>query len=177
MGHSVVILVCAMASWIFGVESREHVRGHSQWEAMLQCNAICHWVGAYTKWSLWLIVLARIPLFSMLFWLRCSPYTMPFRYRIKYPRLIGGAFQIKPREYRMVNGFSNQFIGWGGEDDNFSDRYYSMRMPRMTVRFPLQRAIQLQLWYFCAFMWTSCWANCLVAVTFICLLSVKTCRV
>ena len=25
----------------------------SQWEMMLHCNVISHWLGAYTKWSLW----------------------------------------------------------------------------------------------------------------------------
>ena len=24
----------------------------SQWETMLQCNIVCHWLGAYTNWSL-----------------------------------------------------------------------------------------------------------------------------
>ena len=26
----------------------------SQWDRMLHCNVISHWLGAYTKWSLWL---------------------------------------------------------------------------------------------------------------------------
>ena len=32
---------------------RDHfVYALSQWEAMLQCNIVTHWLGAYTKWSL-----------------------------------------------------------------------------------------------------------------------------
>ena len=26
--------------------------GPSQWEMVLQCNSVCHWLGAYTEWSL-----------------------------------------------------------------------------------------------------------------------------
>ena len=28
------------------------VHAPSQWETMLQCNVVSHWLGAYTKWSL-----------------------------------------------------------------------------------------------------------------------------
>ena len=35
-------------------EFRDHfVYAPSQWEMALQCNAISHWLGAYTEWSLW----------------------------------------------------------------------------------------------------------------------------
>ena len=27
----------------------------SQWEAMLHCNVVFHWLGAYTKWSLYIL--------------------------------------------------------------------------------------------------------------------------
>ena len=33
--------------------NRDHfVNAPSQWETMLQCNIVCHWLGAFTKWSL-----------------------------------------------------------------------------------------------------------------------------
>ena len=35
---------------------RDHfVYVHSQWEMMLQCNIISHWLGTCTKWSLYLV--------------------------------------------------------------------------------------------------------------------------
>ena len=37
--------------------------------------------------------------------------------------LIGGALLLKPDEFERVNGFSNQFYGWGGEDDDMFKRY------------------------------------------------------
>ena len=39
----------------------------SQWEMALQCNAISHWLGAYTEWSLgwWL----RFPFWDLCFWI------------------------------------------------------------------------------------------------------------
>ena len=39
-----------------------------------------------------------------------------------YQSLIGGAFQISFTDYRRVNGFSNQYLGWGGEDDDLKAR-------------------------------------------------------
>ena len=37
---------------------RNHfVHAPSQWEMMLHCNVISHWLGAYTKWSLMHIIL------------------------------------------------------------------------------------------------------------------------
>ena len=43
-------------------------------------------------------------------------------FRTLYPDLIGGAFQISAQDYRKANGFSNQYVGWGGEDDDFEKR-------------------------------------------------------
>ena len=40
-----------------------------------------------------------------------------------YMYLIGGALLLKPKEFVKVNGFSNQFYGWGGEDDDMFKRY------------------------------------------------------
>ena len=37
--------------------NREHfVHAPSQWRTMLHCNIVSHWLGAYTKWSLWVVV-------------------------------------------------------------------------------------------------------------------------
>ena len=36
-----------------------------------------------------------------------------------YSEYFGGVSAISVKQFRQVNGFSNQFWGWGGEDDNF----------------------------------------------------------
>ncbi len=45
-----------------------------------------------------------------------------FLYVLPYDYLVGGAFAIKPDHYRLVNGYSNSYWGWGGEDDDLSTR-------------------------------------------------------
>ena len=42
-----------------------------------------------------------------------------------YDYLIGGVSAIKTEHFRLVNGFSNAFWGWGGEDDDFASRIKS----------------------------------------------------
>mmetsp|Transcript_53274 Transcript_53274/g.165125 ORF Transcript_53274/g.165125 Transcript_53274/m.165125 type:complete len:370 (-) Transcript_53274:35-1144(-) len=51
----------------------------------------------------------------------------------KYPNdsFIGGAFAIRPEDYRRVNGFPNTCWGWGNEDDYFRLR---LNASNMTVR-------------------------------------------
>ena len=36
-----------------------------------------------------------------------------------YSEYFGGVSAISVEQFRQVNGFSNQYWGWGGEDDNF----------------------------------------------------------
>jgi len=43
-------------------------------------------------------------------------------YKLPYTKLFGGASVLTTEQFQLVNGFSNQFWGWGGEDDNMSDR-------------------------------------------------------
>ncbi|ODM91548.1 Beta-1,4-N-acetylgalactosaminyltransferase bre-4 [Orchesella cincta] len=43
-------------------------------------------------------------------------------YLLDYKELFGGAVAILRDHFRAVNGFSNQFFGWGGEDDDFYRR-------------------------------------------------------
>lgn len=45
-----------------------------------------------------------------------------FRYVLTYDYLVGGVLAIKADQYVTVNGFSNRFEGWGGEDDDFAHR-------------------------------------------------------
>ena len=45
-----------------------------------------------------------------------------FRYNLPYEEMTGGAISISSSQFLKVNGFSNKFYGWGGEDDEFYQR-------------------------------------------------------
>ena len=40
-----------------------------------------------------------------------------------YQDIFGGATAFTGPHFRLVNGFSNQYYGWGGEDDDIFKRY------------------------------------------------------
>lgn len=44
------------------------------------------------------------------------------RYVLTYDTYFGGVISILSFQYKYVNGFSNVFYGWGGEDDDFFNR-------------------------------------------------------
>lgn len=45
-----------------------------------------------------------------------------FKYRLPYADLFGGVSAMSRDHFRLVNGFSNVFWGWGGEDDDMANR-------------------------------------------------------
>nr|XP_023026982.1 beta-1,4-N-acetylgalactosaminyltransferase bre-4 [Leptinotarsa decemlineata] len=45
-----------------------------------------------------------------------------FKYRLPYPAIFGGVSAISTEHFKLLNGFSNSFWGWGGEDDDMSNR-------------------------------------------------------
>ncbi|XP_038142239.1 beta-1,4-galactosyltransferase 3 [Cyprinodon tularosa] len=45
-----------------------------------------------------------------------------FRYRLPYPQYFGGVSAVTPDQYMKINGFPNQYWGWGGEDDDIAAR-------------------------------------------------------
>ncbi|TSM04858.1 Beta-1,4-galactosyltransferase 3 [Bagarius yarrelli] len=45
-----------------------------------------------------------------------------FRYRLPYPQYFGGVSAVTPDQYLKMNGFPNQYWGWGGEDDDIAAR-------------------------------------------------------
>ena len=51
-------------------------------------------------------------------------------YTLPYPNIFGGASAISVQHFNMVNGYSNQYWGWGGEDD---DMFKRLRSHNLTV--------------------------------------------
>lgn len=47
-----------------------------------------------------------------------------FFHRLPDRKLIGGVSMWKKEDFEKVNGWSNLFVNWGGEDDDMSYRCY-----------------------------------------------------
>ncbi|XP_046492981.1 beta-1,4-N-acetylgalactosaminyltransferase bre-4 [Neodiprion pinetum] len=45
-----------------------------------------------------------------------------FKYRLPYADIFGGVSAMSREQFRLVNGFSNVYWGWGGEDDDMANR-------------------------------------------------------
>ena len=63
-----------------------------------------------------------------------------FLYRLPYDDIFGGVSAMTVDHFRQVNGFSNLFWGWGGEDDDMSNRLrqkklYISRYPANIARY------------------------------------------
>ena len=65
-----------------------------------------------------------------------------WRYRLSYPQYCGGIVLLDQMTLNTINGFSNSFYGWGGEDDDFFNRLkhngigvkrYPANISRMTM--------------------------------------------
>ncbi|KAA0200542.1 hypothetical protein HAZT_HAZT008046 [Hyalella azteca] len=55
-----------------------------------------------------------------------------FNYKLPYEDFFGGVNAILVGHFRQVNGFSNKFWGWGGEDDDLANRikYHGLSISR-----------------------------------------------
>lgn len=45
-----------------------------------------------------------------------------YNYLLRYQKFFGGVVQVSPKVYQDANGHSNEYWGWGGEDDDFYER-------------------------------------------------------
>ena len=48
-----------------------------------------------------------------------------YNYLLRYPKFFGGVVQVTGQVYSDSNGHSNEYWGWGGEDDDFYERVIS----------------------------------------------------
>ncbi|KAK7485978.1 hypothetical protein BaRGS_00022730, partial [Batillaria attramentaria] len=61
-----------------------------------------------------------------------------FRYRLPYPSIVGGVTAVKKEQFSTINGYSNLYFGWGGEDD---DLYLRLTGGKLKItRYPLEIA-------------------------------------
>lgn len=60
-----------------------------------------------------------------------------FDYKLPYPEYMGGVFLTPVREFAAINGCSNEYWGWGSEDDEIFARYHlaSLRIERKAGRY------------------------------------------
>jgi N-terminal domain of galactosyltransferase/N-terminal region of glycosyl transferase group 7 len=52
-----------------------------------------------------------------------------FNFALPYPEYMGGVLMSTASEFRQVNGFSNEYWGWGGEDDELFARFQLASLP------------------------------------------------
>ncbi|XP_052811815.1 beta-1,4-N-acetylgalactosaminyltransferase bre-4-like [Mya arenaria] len=59
-----------------------------------------------------------------------SPAVDKFKYKLPYKGLVGGVLSFRSKHFIKVNGYSNLFWGWGGEDD---DMYHRLIASKITI--------------------------------------------
>ena len=52
-------------------------------------------------------------------------YQLDGSYTTIYPFLVGGVLKIRPETFQLLNGYSNEYFNWGGEDDDMGLRFLS----------------------------------------------------
>jgi len=68
-----------------------------------------------------------------------------FSYKLPYDSIFGGVSAMMVEHFMQVNGFSNMFWGWGGEDDDMFNRLqekklYISRYPARIARYKVSNS-------------------------------------
>ena len=74
--------------------------------------------------------------------------SFPSSYRVMYNVMVGGVLAVTKQQYLAVNGFSNLYWGWGGEDD---DMGYRILAAGKTYQMIFAVFSSLQMFYFYTF--------------------------
>ncbi len=45
-------------------------------------------------------------------------------HRLPYEEIFGGVSALTKNQMKKINGYSNLYFGWGGEDDDFRARFF-----------------------------------------------------
>ncbi|XP_075166518.1 beta1,4-N-acetylgalactosaminyltransferase A [Haematobia irritans] len=61
-----------------------------------------------------------------------------FNYKLPYRTIFGGVSAMTRQHFLAVNGFSNSYFGWGGEDDDMSNRLRNANL--FIARYPINIA-------------------------------------
>ena len=61
-----------------------------------------------------------------------------FNYQLPYQAIFGGVSALNNQHFNKVNGFSNLYFGWGGEDDDMAARLNSQGLK--VIRYPIEIA-------------------------------------
>ncbi|ELU11003.1 hypothetical protein CAPTEDRAFT_120554 [Capitella teleta] len=65
-------------------------------------------------------------------------------YKLPYANLFGGVSAISRQQFELVNGYSNKFFGWGGEDDDIFNRlkYNDLKISRRPMNIARYKMLQ-----------------------------------
>nr|CAG4638894.1 EOG090X0MWD [Cyclestheria hislopi] len=63
--------------------------------------------------------------------------------KLPYSQLFGGAVALLSKQFRRINGYSNEFFGWGGEDDDFYNRLRRSGLPLVRFEQDISRYIMI----------------------------------
>lgn len=63
-----------------------------------------------------------VPYNDCTFPIRLGNELQQFNYSIPYDKCVGGVFGMHLHDWVQINGMSNDYEGWGGEDDDFYER-------------------------------------------------------
>ena len=82
---------------------------------------------------------------------------MMILHRLPYTGILGGVTAMRREQFYKINGYSNKYFGWGGEDDDLSGRWVMhmatvsntvfnpLAIPRGNVTFPAGGSFTWQL--------------------------------